>query len=112
MCSPASVLSNYRVSIHVSINSTSSFSTSQDVVVAVVAVVVVVASCHVDVERRFKADPHLFTLYFVTFRRVGQIDRAEDGRYGRGGVGRRLVVGETTACNGLERRIDFRRAIR
>ena len=82
------------------------------VVVAVVAVVVVVASCHVDVERRFKADPHLFTLYFVTFRRVGQIDRAEDGRYGRGGVGRRLVVGETTACNGLERRIDFRRAIR
>lgn len=108
MCSPASVLSNYRVSIHVSINSRSSFSTSQDVVVAVVAV----ASRHVDVERRFKADPHLFTLYFVTFRRVGQIDRAEDGRYGRGGVGRRLVVGETTACNGLERRIDFRRAIR
>lgn len=67
MCSPASVLSNYRISIHVSIDRV--VSTGRDVVAVLVPVViVVVASRLVDVERRFKAA--LFYSYCTSLRFV------------------------------------------
>lgn len=66
MCSPASVLSNYRISIHVSIDRV--VSTGRDVVDVLVPVVVVVASRLVDVERRFKAA--LFYSYCTSLRFV------------------------------------------